>query len=77
MIDFNRFVKLNLLNEDSEKNILSFILFVLKNEKNKIEATFPDNLIRIYKEYISNWTNYNKILDAFKCSDNLHGNLIF
>jgi len=77
LVDLNRFIKKNLLNEDAEKNIFSFILYSFKNEKNKIEETIVDNLIKIYKDYISNWINYSKILDSFKMIDNLYGNLYF
>lgn len=74
LLDLHKFLKLNLLNEESEKNILSFVLYASKNEKNKMEDSVIENLIRLYKEYISAWNNYNKLLDLFKSSDNLFSN---
>jgi len=72
LIDLNRLIKVNPIADNSEKLIFSFILHVVKNEKNKIEESMIDNLIRIYKDYISSWNNYNKILEAFKMTDNLY-----
>lgn len=66
-------MKVNPITDNSEKLIFSFILYVIKNEKNKIDESVVDNLIRIYKDYISIWNNYNKILEAFKMTDNLYG----
>lgn len=66
-------MKMNLITEEPEKTVLGFILFVLKNEINKNEEAASEILVRIYKDFISNWSNYVKILDAFKLSDNLYG----
>jgi hypothetical protein len=73
LIDLNRLVKLNPINDNSEKLIFGLILYVLKNEKNKLEYSVIDNLIRIYKDYIVSWNNYNKILEAFKLTDDSYG----
>jgi len=73
LIDINRLIKQNLIAEECEKNIFSFILYVIKNEKSKIEENVVDNLLKLNKDYIYNWNNYNKILDSFKIIDNLYG----
>lgn len=70
----SRLVRVNPIIENSEKIIFGFILYFIKNEKSKLEDSVIDNLIRIYKDYIVVWNNYNKILESFRMTDDLYGN---